>query len=472
MKANGSWMIVAALLALAATGIPALAAVEVEANGDSAAKKEAEGSLKLDMRVDGTTQFVYPCIYEEQDNPNRTKYIQYKAKDKAGQAGSITKITIQVLDKNSQVVWEKDDLAKSDTWKDSSFRTRTNKDGSTDADNHANYLGPTGKKRFKFIDPSSSNFTAKLIITTKKGDLTATAPFAARVRDIFWCHESADDVGARGKTYMWKVFGLNPGDNGPCQDPAEKDSQVYFDPTGKSFTGAYDCVTPRGKFWTVGHGEPGVIYLGGAFLGGADGFKGPSCAAGTGGSAPCDLTDHAEMHKTVTDLIHCFTNASQPIGGGACVRDSFKNSIENTAGGGGSVRGYDDIAACKYPEYFVEITPGDTNLNQGLKDKIKGYASEEAFAILKSATPAWVEQHEGATAYWLTPGRIDAEPIKTILYQFTVAEKTQIVANAKQKLQQNDNPPEGWTWALTSVQTYYAASQAFVNPAGTAVDIP
>ena len=75
---------------------------------------------------------------------------------------------------------------------------------------------------------------------------------------------------------------------------------------------------------------------------------GPSSTAGdegtNSGTQPIyDLSGHAEMHKTTTKLIVCFTHRpdAQRIAGRRCnVATSFKESIEEKIGGGGTLTGF------------------------------------------------------------------------------------------------------------------------------------
>jgi hypothetical protein len=216
------------------------------------ANDEAQGQLRVDMRVDGTTQFVYPSIWEEVNlhTPNGlipgNGIVQYWAK------GDISAVTVEIKDLDNQTVWTKN-LSKSDTWWDTTFRTRTNT--GNDAAGKSNHA--TTGDAWKFIDPGKSIFKAVLTLTTPKGVLSTQLGFDVRIRSVFYV--KANDAGEtdfqwRGKAWMWKVFNLTAGGPEACSDPALNGSQLGFVPGNKNLSSALECLTPRALFYYVTHG--------------------------------------------------------------------------------------------------------------------------------------------------------------------------------------------------------------------------
>ena len=325
---------------------------------------EVQCQLRLDMRVDEPTEFVYPSIWEKENQTGPAKHngiVQYWAKEL--KSNSIDEVHVGIYDpqKKCWVWWLKVDPMSDFT--DSGFRTETNVAGSVDADGKPN---KDSYNNFKFLDPGATGkrtYQAWLIITVKGGGQTvASLNFEARARKVFWCSNNKIPVAERGftKAWMWKTFNLHaviPGsgdpDNPPAQDVAASDDpgtdgssdrSYLWLAGGPSFEAAYKCLTPRGSFYVACHGSAGQINVDGTPR---PGFKGPGSNAGTGENLAADkvdLTTCAKVHCTEVELLACKSGllpGNPKPGADTCsVAKSFANSLAGTTGGGGTVAGY------------------------------------------------------------------------------------------------------------------------------------
>jgi len=442
-------------------GIASGASTTQPAEGDPAAMKEAEGYLKLVMRVDGETRFVYPSIYEETKNPN-PMYIQYKAWEKKGFKGQIDSVVVQVLDKDGNAVWEKN-VKQSADWADSGFRTRTNKEGSKDADGRDNKVGD----KWKFIDPNSSPFTATLTITLRNGRELKTKPdnlkFMARPRYVFLASSELEAKDrAKAKAWMWKTYGFTAGGKDDAATVASNDNSKLFFFDGPKLSAAIACLTPRGNIYTVGHGGKSLLGVDGNFY---PGFKGDASEAGTGmifTNNPYDVTACANAHWTTVDILHCFSGSVDD--NAVCsVAQSYVNSLgtenKKTIAGGGTVQGYTSNVGLAMGEFAWRTGISTTNITPQEYEELSGYA--HAAVLAQAVTAGAVDQNLETSPSWInakSPSNVNPDIDKAA------------ATNAAKQQFDNAHPNHApYTFAVTVATSDYQLNNA--SKTATAADV-
>lgn len=430
------------------------------------ANDEAQGQLRLDMRVDGTTQFVYPSIWEEVNlhTPNGlipgNGIVQYWAK------GDISAVTVEIKDLDNQTVWTKN-LSKRDTWWDTTFRTRTN--AGNDAAGKSNHA--TTGDAWKFIDPGKSIFKAVLTLTTPKGVLSTQLGFDVRIRSVFYV--KANDPGEtnfqwQGKCWMWKVFGLTTGGAEARSDPALNGRQLGFVPGNKNLSSALECLTPRALFYYVTHGlvdqstPPNILSMlridGGDYFG----FKGPASAMGTHNGAPniYDLSGHAESHATWADMIACYSADTGPMA--TCsVIESYKNSLSETVGGAGWVLGYSGVVALSTPDMVPNFNIV-SDLTGAELSEIYGYAEDAAYSQLQTAGAVDAAHH--TTRAWTLD--------HTVTNVNPPLDSAAIQNAAKQSFDAAHQGHAQYVFAVTEAEGTYYVDFASMTPAPVTLSIP
>jgi|GEM_PF-4194828 len=209
-----------------------------------------------------------------------------------------------------QIVWRK--IVGPTDWIDSGFRTQTTE--GTDASNIPNW---DSGGRFKFLDPGvngSRTYKAQLYMKFKDTTThTCFVQFNAKSR-IVYCVYLATSFECWGKCWFWKQMGLTE-DQTPAEttDPSLDRNKLLLRLTaqGWSFGTAYECVTPYGKMYFIGHGNTGYLNISGTVYAG---FKGPSSQGGTGSGDPIyDLNNHSLSHNTMVDLYACHTGDAPSV---------------------------------------------------------------------------------------------------------------------------------------------------------------
>jgi hypothetical protein len=355
---------------------------------DVVAFTEAQGQLRLQMRVDRDKRFVYPCLWEEKNykaNDSAKGIIEYWANQE--QDGFIESVKILIRNKAHDVVWDSSINSKpggdaislpattgprknQEQWKDSGFRTRTNT--GTDANTKANYVDLG--KLFKFIDPDSGPFEAVLVIKSKtEGEkLSRPVPFEARPRKVYWASSDLDAV-RRGnaKASMWNTYGFSSGGQEDAGTSGSSDLPKLWLAGGPKFADALECLTPRGVLYAAGHGSRGQCDIDGTWC---PGFKGLGEGSGQGtgeamSALPYDLSTRMQVHCATVFLLSCYSGlpSSNPRSGATAlsVVQSFANSLAGTAGGGGKVFGY-TTGIYLYPGGFSDQKICDTGFDTDL----------------------------------------------------------------------------------------------------------
>ena len=462
----------------------------------------AYGELKLNMRqrTDSAGRpigfpFVYPGKWEEENSNN---IIQYKAVET--KPGIISKIEISIYESNNpkNVVWRKDDFRPSTDWQDSTFRTRTNQENSVDADGLPN---KDANGNFKFLDPGPDgrkSFSACLTLTLQNGtQIQYVEQFEVRARRIFYTRTADSPFEAFGKTYMWKLYRFTPEmGNTPiakrpdvCEDPKQHDRDLFFGSSDKDNTlrRAYSCLTPRGNIYIVAHGASDAegIKLDQTWW---YGFQGPASKEGTKFGTPpiYDLTNVAEMHKVVVRFLACYTHRSNPpLPRFDCnVATSFKNSLQETIGGGGEVRGYLDVCKIWPGSLTWKYSMDAEGLTKKELDEILRYATKQTLRELANPelnppVTAWYNDSQervdeaNSTSYSWSPEWLAAHTFKNVTDIRLSPEAFQRITEfAKSEFNKN-HPNRSYTFQIRGLKNVvYHYSQVKVEGAVRTIPIP
>jgi hypothetical protein len=305
---------------------------------------EAQGHIRLDMRVDGTNQFVFPSIWEETIYKEEVQVKKLKRTDLGlvqywttdDKDDPITGVKIEIYDKkHNKVVWDSENLIRDGKqalplvtgkkWTDSGFWTRTNT--GFDAFEHDNQVAAL----YKFLDPAAGPFRAVLtIIKGAQKDRQKSTPgisFEARYRTVGIANQSPVQdcanwgYGCHCKTFLWKGYGLKVGGQPENTDPTQDGKNLLLDYRSHDFAYAYTCATPGGaRLMSFDHGDGAWgIRLGTQW---AYGFS-----WGAGGNNIVDVSGCAHAHRSMVVLFHCLSD---------CCACSLANALTGKVGGEGS----------------------------------------------------------------------------------------------------------------------------------------